>query len=337
MMLKRNLLVIFWIAVVALLLFFSVLFTDTNKAIVAQVEPMKKAISYHKAVRVLEIYVIPGQNVAPGDLLLKVERPDLIMDLERKNNALNRLRIEKSITERKYSDKQKSLLYRRNQNLQQLKAEMDQLQVVVANNQNLTKQFGSLTGYKDTIQASGKSYYEIELEALEKEAAYISDQYEMERSSSGELYMEEMKSLEIREKELLEEIMVLEMEELELVKRSDIHGTIGSVSAQTGELFSPYSTILSIYEMNPSVIKAIMNEGYKYQAEVGQSVMVESTNRKYSIEGIIFEIGARIIEYPNRLKSNESIPMYGQELFIRIPDENEFLNGERVFVTIKPK
>ncbi len=78
-----------------------------------------------------------------------------------------------------------------------------------------------------------------------------------------------------------------------------------------------------------------MNEGSKYSMEVGKQVMVESTNRKYSIEGRVSEIGARIVEYPNRLKANQNIPMWGQELFIKIPDDNKFLNGERVVVIIK--
>ena len=77
-----------------------------------------------------------------------------------------------------------------------------------------------------------------------------------------------------------------------------------------------------------------MNEGTKFSMEVGKQVMVESTNRKYHIEGRVSEIGARIVEYPSRLKANQNIPMWGQELFIKIPEDNEFLNGERVVVFI---
>ncbi len=334
-MLKNNLLIIFWIAVIALLLLFSMVFTDSNKAIVAQVEPMKKAVSYHKAVRVLEIFVFPGQKVEPGDLLVKVERPDLILDRDRKNNELERLLIEKNIAEQKYAVKQKSLELGKDQELQKLRAEIDQLKVIVENNQKLSSQFGSLTGYSDTLRNYGKSYYEIELDAMEKEIVFIEAQYSREKSAAATFFKQEMKSILIKESELREEISALEEEENQLVKRADIHGTIGNVSAQTGELLSPYTTILSVYELNPSVIKAVMNEGYKYEAEVGQEVIVESTNRQYKIEGKVFEIGSRIIEYPNRLKSNQVVSMYGQELFIRIPKENNFLNGERVFVTIK--
>ncbi len=335
MMLKRNLLIIFWLAVIVLLIMFSMVFTDSNKAIVAQVEPMKKAISYRKAVRVVEIYVMPGQKVAPGDLLVKVERPDLILDLERKDNDLERLVIEKDIIESKYEEKQKSLKLNKEQKLQKIQAEIDQLQLIVDNNQKLSTQFGNLTGYSDTVQNYGNTYYEIELNALRKEIDFINSEYNREKEASYSLFTREVKSLQIREDELKEEMRALEEEENQQVKRAEINGTIGSISAQTGELLSPYTTILSVYELNPSVIRAVMNEGYHYDAAVGQTVIVESTNRRYHIEGKIMEVGSRIIEYPNRLKANEGVRMYGRELFINIPKENNFLNGERVFVTIK--
>ena len=335
MMLKRNLLIIFWLAVIVLLIMFSMVFTDSNKAIVAQVEPMKKAISYRKAVRVVEIYVMPGQKVAPGDLLVKVERPDLILDLERKDNDLERLVIEKDIIESKYEEKQKSLKLNKEQKLQKIQAEIDQLQLIVDNNQKLSTQFGNLTGYSDTVQNYGNTYYEIELNALRKEIDFINSEYNREKEAAYSLFTSEVKSLQIREDELKEEMRALEEEENQQVKRAEINGTIGSISAQTGELLSPYTTILSVYELNPSVIRAVMNEGYHYDAVVGQTVIVESTNRRYHIEGKIMEVGSRIIEYPNRLKANEGVRMYGRELFINIPKENNFLNGERVFVTIK--
>jgi multidrug resistance efflux pump len=334
-MIKRNLLIIFWIAVIALLLMFSMVFTDSNKAIVAQVEPMKKAISYRKAVRVLEIFVMPGQKVAPGDLLVKVERPDLILDLERKNNDLERLVIEKEIVQAKFEQKQKSLKINKEQKLRKIQAEIDQLELIVQNNKKLSNQFGSLTGFSDTIQNYGNSYYQIELDALKKDFDFTNEEYLRETEAAQSIYLREMKSIQIRENEISEEIRALEEEENQLIKRAELNGTVGSISAQTGELLSPYSNILSVYELNPSVIKAVMNEGIHYDAHLGQVVMVESTNRKYQIEGKIIEIGSRIIEYPNRLKSNENISMYGRELFIRIPKENEFLNGERVFVSIR--
>ena len=314
---------------------FSLVFKDTNTAIVAQVEPMKKAISYHKAIRIEEIYVIPGQMVKPGDILVKVTRPDLVLDVEKKNNEIERLLIDKTMTESKYAGKRQQLVMDRDSKLRRINGEIEQLKVIVSNNQQLSSQFGSLTGYADTIQQYGTSYYKIELEGLKEEIDFIKQQYVLEVNASKRIYDEELKAYEILKRQLEKELEVLLIEENQLIKTAEVHGTVGSVSAQRGELLSPYTTILSIYESNPTVIKAVMNEGYKYKIEVGETVKVESTNRNYNIDGKIIEIGARIIEYPSRLKVNQNVQMWGQELFIKIPADNKFLNGERVAVIIK--
>ena len=57
-MIRKNLFVIFWVLIIIALLLFSLVFRETNTTVVAQVEPMKKAVSYHKAVKIIEIYVI---------------------------------------------------------------------------------------------------------------------------------------------------------------------------------------------------------------------------------------------------------------------------------------
>lgn len=334
-MIKKRLFIIFWFSIVVVLLMFSFLFRDPTTAIVAQVEPMKKAISYHKAIRIEDIYVIPGQMVNPGDLLVKVTRPDLVLDVERENNSLERLKIEHALSEKKLIDKTRFLKAQNDARIRNLDEEIAQIKVIVKNNKELSNKFGSLTGIGDTIKQFGSSYYEIEIGILNEEKKFTQQQFELEIKSEQMIFTEETKSYQILVRQLEREIALLNEEEMELVKRADIHGTIGMVNVQAGELLSPYTTILSIYESKPTVIKAFMNEGYKYSMAVGKKVTVESTNRTYSIEGNVSEIGARIVEFPNRLKSNQNISMWGQELFIKIPDTNKFLNGERVTVIIK--
>ena len=318
-----------------ILLLFSLVFKDTNTAIVAQVEPMKHAVSYHKAVRITEIYVIPGQTVNPGDTLVRVEKPDLILEEEKKLNEIERLKVERALVESKYAGSRQQRMIRKNTELRRIDGEIEQLKVVIANNKKLSRQFGKLTGYADTLQQDGGSYYEIELSVLERERAYVLKEFELEVDAAMNIYEEDIKTFEILETQHRKELDVILNEINQQIRTSEIHGTVGSVNAQPGELVSPFTTILSIYESNPSIIKAIMNEGYEYEIEVGATVDIESTNRKYKIEGRIIEIGARIIEYPNRLKTNQNVPMWGQEIFIRIPEGNKFLNGERVFVNIK--
>ena len=49
------------------------------------------------------------------------------------------------------------------------------------------------------------------------------------------------------------------------------------------------------------------------------------------IEGTVLEIGARIVEYQNPSTPTEMM-LYGREVFISLPPDNEFLYGEQVIV-----
>ncbi len=332
---KKYLLLIIWAGILVFLLLISLVFKDQNTAIMAQVEPMKIAVSYHKAVRVLEIYALPGQQVSPGDLLVKVERPDLALDVERKKNDLKLLTIESNMLETSFKEKQKLLEVEYELKFEKLEARLEQLKVTELSNRKISGQFSAIAGYPEINTENEKSYLEIEIVALQTERRQTEKTYAYERGMNKSLYSERINSLKIKELQFLEELAALEEEQHQLIRRAHTHGTIGAVNAQPGELLPSYTTIMSIYEFNPTVIRAIMNEQHKHDVEIGQLVQVESVNRRYKIEGEISEVGSRIIEYPNRLNTNPNMAMWGRELFIKIPANNNFLNGERVIVSVK--
>ena len=103
---------------------------------------------------------------------------------------------------------------------------------------------------------------------------------------------------------------------------------------QLNELVPPYQSILSIYSLNPTIIKAFVNERGMRGINVGANVEVESTNRMYKISGEIIEIGSRITSFPEKLNVINGVKSYGQEIFVKISENNKFLNGEKVYVYI---
>ena len=73
-------------------------------------------------------------------------------------------------------------------------------------------------------------------------------------------FKEVLKIIDLNIRQQRKEIELLEDEANYLKNYAPVDGTIGDVIAQVGELIAPYTTVLSLYEMNPSVIKAYMNE-----------------------------------------------------------------------------
>jgi len=332
---RINFFSIFWLIIGFILLIASMHYRKQSDAIVAQVEPERTAISFQKPVKIKAMYVIPGQNVKKGELLMELERPDLLYDSDQLTNEMNSVMQEKllfldnvnaqielskleSLSETKEIDEQINFLRAQQSQAKQI---ISSFETIDENLQNSDQEQTSLT--------------ELRIQALKNEKNQILSIYDQKIRQLEDRKENELDIYELKMERLQQEMDLLSLEKNYLLNYSPIDGTIGDVYAQVGELISPYETIISIYEKYPKIIKAYMNEKNKYQLNVGDEVWVESSNRQYSITGNVAEIGSRIISYPNRLLVDQNIKIWGQEIFIEIPPDNLFLNGEKVYVRKK--
>ena len=333
--LKEKLFYLVWLVVVIFLLLVSYVFKDSRETIMAVVEPQRFAVSFLKPVEVKEIYVIPGQEVKPGDKLLRVDRPDLVLDLVKKENDLKTLLAEKKWAREDISKKLQVLEIETTTKRTKLDADIGRLKAVMEGNENLAREFGELANYRDTLSRYGSGYYQVEINSREREKQLLNDYYKAEIRRLNSSLDEKLELFAIKAEQIEEEIAELKQEEVSLIQYAKTDGTVGNVYAEINELVPPYKTVISIYESNPTIIRAYMNELNKYPLKPGDKVMVESMNRYYTIEGKVTEVGSRIVEFPERLQMKGLIKQRGQEIFIEIPAKNNFLNGESVFVILE--
>jgi HlyD family secretion protein len=224
------------------------------------------------------------------------------------------------------------------ENLSEIKEIEEEINLLTVR-QNQTKQvissFETLEQEtKDEIQEQ-KSLTSLRIQMLEEQKNQIRSIYTQKLKQLEDRKDNELEIYDLQLERLKQEENLLSQEKTYLKNYAPINGVIGDVFAQSGELISPYETIVSIYEKHPRIIKAYMNEKNKYQLNVGDEVWVESSNREYSITGKVAEIGSRITSYPTRLLVDQQTKIWGQELFIEIPPDNLFLNGEKVYVRRK--
>lgn len=55
--------------------------------------------------------------------------------------------------------------------------------------------------------------------------------------------------------------------------------------------------------------------------------------QKSSVAGTVVGVGARIVEYPVRLRKNPVLQTWGREVLVKIPGNNRFILGEKVVIT----
>jgi HlyD family secretion protein len=329
---KINTFTIFWILTGIVLLLASLFYKKQSDAIVAEVEAQKIAISFQKAVKIKSIHVMPGEDVEKGDLLVEVVRPDLMYDIDKASNDLNALLQEKDmfITNTNFQIQMTEL--EKLSEIERIAEELIQLQTQHEQNKGIINALEGVEIVDDSTSSGFQSSLLLQINFLLKKKEQLEVMYDQKISQLKEKKKNEVEILDLKISQQRKELDLFENEANYLNNYAPVHGTIGDVSAQLGELIPPYTTILSLYEINPTVIKAYMNEKNRYNISAGDSVLVESANRDYNISGIVVEIGSRIISYPTRLLEVQNRKIWGQEIFIRIPENNQFLNGEKVYV-----
>ncbi len=326
---RRYLFIILWVALALFLIVVSTTFRNKEEAMVAVVESQITAVTFQRPVIIEDIQVVPGQEVVKGDTLIRVKRPDLTLDIDKKENELQRLKSEIAEEKRAVAGKVALLELEKEAKIKRLQLDKAALEAKLSRQKKVVGNLGlngnGTNNYYDTLT-------EMKISSIEEQMIATVD-YNKKELKRLEFRLSDKLQVLNSEIELIQkELLVLEEEFKLLIKVSTLNGIIGTVNAQLDELVEPYTSILSIYERRPTLIKAYMNEKISYPIKVRDSVEVVSENRLYKIGGVVKELGARVVAYPNKIQLLNQPKKYGQEVFIEIAEDNRFLNGEKVFV-----
>ncbi|MDY6950410.1 MAG: hypothetical protein SWE60_02780 [Thermodesulfobacteriota bacterium] len=140
---------------------------------------------------------------------------------------------------------------------------------------------------------------------------------------------------EIQVRQLEEKLSLLKLEQSKLNICAEISGIIGSVNLKPGEKAAPFTPILTLHTRTPLFIKGYIHEDVYSDVSIDQRVGVKSlTDTGNSITGTIVGVGARVVEYPVRLRKNAIVQAWGREVVIEIPEDNPFILGEKVLINV---
>lgn len=337
MQLKNSLFYIAVSIIAIVLLVFALSSSQRSDAIMANVESQKTAISFQKPVKIKALKVSEGQKVHTGQILLEVERPDLLLDRDKLENEKQRELSKKQKVLTDYQSKIKLLDIEIGGKIERLQSEVEQLEAELDYESNAYSDILTLAGVDSAATLPENKEKAIQIASLNNEIKRLKEYLDSEKSRDKLLLDEDLKSIDLQLDIINKELKNLELEESTLIRRAPFDGTIGNVNSQLLELVPPYETIISLFEERPSMIKAHLNYESPYEVTVGQPVRVESTGRPYFTEGEIVEIGARIVSYRDPALPVNAPDMQGREIFVKIPSDNDFLYGEQVFVFVKSK
>jgi multidrug resistance efflux pump len=317
-----------WFIALAGVLFLSWLYQGEATSFHGIAEANETTVSMQNAVEVVQVYVIPGQEVHPGDTLAELSRPDLTLRINEITLELDAMQGRSGLNtagiDQKVAEVQADLQSRRNT----LQFEIEKLKTDYARNQEIASKLKSLPAGSVPL-SSGNDAMSIRIKSLERELQMVEEssanQIRLLRGNRGLQSQSSKAEIEAKMREL--ELLKAEQKALTIVASND--WVVASVNARDGERVSAFEPIITLTRRTPTMVRGYIQEKVYNTIAVGDSVEVISSAASHGhVRGVVVGMGSRIVEFPVRLLKMPDLKLYGREVTIRIPEQNQFLLGE---------
>lgn len=292
-------------------------------------ENQTRIINVEYPIEIKMLHVVVGQTIKQGDLLAEVYRTDLPLRLS--NNRFESQSLESKMK----------------LDLQRVQAEWEKNEaakkLLTSNFESQIKQLELENNLQSQLLKSIASFdaKHIDNEVVKQKIAALQIQFKNEMAllvTTEQKLKEESqnisKPIQSRVAALQTEYQMLKQQESALKIYAPQSGIVGDLIYRGGEKLNAYTEIMKIYDTRPSIVTTYIMEGYPTPWEMNKVVLITSMyDPTYHVKGKVYGMGTRITLLPERLRKIPEMNIWGRQLEIQIPADNQFLQGEKVKIT----
>ncbi len=290
-------------------------------------------ISHDQPVRVDQILVHQGQKVDEGDVLAIISRNELDQEFSKLSHEIAELETREEIWKSDLLSDINRLRAEKIAKESEINSEIEQLESEMAFNKTLIEDLKSVAFPNNA--STTKSSQELKIEALRKELELSVKPLDIEIKRLEESLTNSGHPIRNQKNKLLDEVKFLEEARDQLLLKAPAKGVVGSINSKEGENVDAFSTILSFYNQNPTLVKAYVLESLILQVSLNDTLTVSSTlHPEHFCQGTVIGLGSRIVEIPERLRKIPDYKTYGREILVAIPEDNHFLQKEKVVLNL---
>lgn len=295
-------------------------------------------INADASVAIKKISVVQGQTVNAGDTLVILERPELDLKISEISHMLSEYKARKIYQTSTSRSEKRKIQAEQAERINEINARIRELEAQYEMNKKLVEELRSVK--KEDVKENDSMSHPIlaQIKSLRNllESARNPAQIQIERIDRQLATTDDPLGAQVQR--LSDELSLLQREKEKLIMCAQMSGMIGTVKFKEGEKVSPFDTILTLHAAAPSYVKGYIHENVYSHVAVGDTVTVRSfADTKEGVSGRVVGVGSRIVDYPERLRKRQDIPIWGREVIIKIPENNSFLLGEKVLISVLQK
>lgn len=290
-------------------------------------ETNETEINFNYPVVINKIFVTPGQHVKKDDVLMQVSRMNNKDKLEQEPFKIAEIQAEKNSKISKLESEIDLAKASHQITIEKLDTEIEKLTKELNYKIDLAKDL-------ENVELADNTYTPLrnKIDALKNEKTLLVSKFNKKQSA----LLEEINVVQTPYNEQIKllnaEKAFFENNKVQLVEiKAPTDGLIGNLHCKEAEHIQSYTTLISFYEPNPSIIRGFIHEDLTLQVTMDDSFVVRSIkDPSIQYEGKVIGLGSRIVEIPQRLRKIAEFKTYGREVSIRIDSRNAFLQKEKV-------
>lgn len=294
-------------------------------------ESKETEINYNYSVVVDRILVKPGQSVSAGDVILNLSRRKSKETLADQQFKMAKLRAEAELWRQEMRNEIESRKADFRKDLAEADAGIKATSEEIAYKKSLLEQLVTVDAKQSGFQPLKDRLDRQQSEREELVKAHESRIAGLERELSiGQTPFDE----ELR---MLEADLAFDesQKHIPIEVKAPADGLVGTISCKEEEHIPAYRTLLTFYEPHSSLVKGFVHEDLRLEVQEGDGFSVSSLqNPSIGYEGVVIGLGSRVVEIPARLRKIPAVKSYGREVLIEIPEDNSFLQKEKVSIKL---
>ena len=299
-------------------------------------ENKETEIAMDNDVEVEKIYVTSGQKVEKGAVLLDVYSPGVPLKISVIKYQITEVESRQKLWRLDFAFKIDQLRRELKEKTSILQSQIGQQQAKINENKQLINALQSIDVDNTVLNDDTLSPIAYKIKMLEEELAFTKknnfltlENLKKEEGMGIADFQSKLDNLNV-------ELLYLEEKKENQKIIAPSKGLIGNVHFVEGEKVQPFRTLISFYEENPTQVIGYVHEESMVKIEINDSIAIYSSSRP-EIEhvGIVRALGSRIVEIPQRIRKIKELKIFGREITIEIAPENNFLQKEKVVLSLK--
>ncbi|MEO2173839.1 MAG: hypothetical protein ABGY96_07035 [bacterium] len=329
---KNVVLLICWLAAVILVAVIIASFKGFSTQFVGLAGSREQTVSFQHPVQIVSIPVVEGEAVGFNTTLLEVRRYDLSAKLIVIDDNLSETTAKKSAAISELRNQVASLEAEKGARLADLDTRISTLEAQYELNTSVAQ---GINSFKPNELANP---FEVKISGLKTERRLAQSALQVQINNLKQQLTDGARPEDARISELKKNKQELQRQAAALEVKAQFRGSIGSVYYKLGDQIAPFSPVLTLLGHSPNFVKGYIHEEVINDVSVGQKVWVKSLSGSYTgepVAGVVESLGHRLVEYPERLKKNAALQVWGREAVVVIDSDNSLLLGEKVLVSLK--